>query len=162
MKQQEMGKTLRIPVHSQIDLITNSSTEIFVHSENSIEPAKELLSELLKLYGSDQKVDDVFTLSIQINDERLFEFFDYLCEEEDEELWEELGLENLRGKEREEKIQEVVSEIKLGKREMPDSIDDSSYETYLVVTSKDPKYDKFLKLLENFLYSPDYFEYSNN
>ncbi len=55
---------IKIPIHSQIDLITNSSTEIFVNAENSVEPCKELVDEILKLQGSDKTCDDIFSLKL--------------------------------------------------------------------------------------------------
>jgi len=163
MKQQEMDKIIKIPVHSQIDLITNSSTEIFVHSENSVEPARELLKELLKLSGSDENVNDVFELSIVQDEGNIENWFEYYLEGDDEAL-EELGLtdiDSLDWKERDKRINEVVKEIKEGKKPMPD-IDSYHIQTYLVVKSKLPKYDHLLKLLNNLLYSPDWYEHSSD
>lgn len=161
MKQQEMVK---IPVHSLIDLITNSSTEIFVHSEKSVEPAKELLQELLILNGSKEKVEDVFDFSIELG--RLEEYFEYYLEN-DEEALTELGIDpnefdNLDWTDRGKKIKEVVKDINEGRKEIPFSIDKYHVETYLVVKSKQSKYDHLLELLNKFLYSPDWYEHSSD
>lgn len=57
---------IRIPIHSMIDVITNSSTEIFVStSESSIESVKGLLQDVINLGGGDKKVDDIFDFSIE-------------------------------------------------------------------------------------------------
>jgi hypothetical protein len=157
MKQQEMVK---IPVHSLIDLVTNSSTEIFVHSEDSVAPAKELLTELLRLQGSTLTCDEVFEVTCQIDDDGLENYFGDL-EYHDEDLNEQLGLSEISDwKKRNEKIKEIVKEIREGKREMPE-LDEYSVQTFLIVKSKDPKYDNLVNMLVKLLYSPDYFEYSN-
>lgn len=56
---------LSIPFHSFIDVITNSSTEIFVgcHS-NTIAFAKDFINELLKVSKSDKTADDLFEFEI--------------------------------------------------------------------------------------------------
>lgn len=162
MKQHTMVK---IPVHSQIDLITNSSTEIFVHSENSIEPARELLAELLKMEGSDKNVDDVFEISTRMEEWNLEQMIEYGSEDIDcDELQQSLGIDpNLPYKEKEKAIKKVVKEIIDGTRSLPKEIEDYNYgvQTFLVVKAKDPKYSKFLDLLVKLVYSPDWYEYSN-
>jgi len=40
-------------IHSFIDVITNSSTEIFNYCSGSVEPAKLLLNEIIKVFGYD-------------------------------------------------------------------------------------------------------------
>lgn len=51
-------------IHSSIDLITNSSTEMFIDFSGSIDPLKELINEVLNLSGSNLTCDDVFTLTV--------------------------------------------------------------------------------------------------
>ncbi len=56
---------IRIPVHSIIDVITNSSTEIYTYAKDSAkEFAYEALNEILKIAGSDKKAEDLFDVSI--------------------------------------------------------------------------------------------------
>lgn len=57
---------LLIPIHSFIDVITNSSTSVYVgcHS-NTVKFAKDLVNDLLKAAGSEKNADDVFIFSIQ-------------------------------------------------------------------------------------------------
>lgn len=59
---------IRIPIHSIIAVITNSSTEIFVGSTNtSIEMAKGILQDIINIGGGHKNVDDIFEFEI-IND----------------------------------------------------------------------------------------------
>lgn len=52
---------LKLKTHSIIDVITNSSTEIFISSNNkTIEVAKEFINSLLKATGSKKEADDLF------------------------------------------------------------------------------------------------------
>ena len=78
-----------VAAHSVIDLITNSSTEMFIDFSGSIEPLKELINEFFKASGVDKTCDDVFKLSIRPvwwNDTNYMEET-----EEDFENWEEDG-----------------------------------------------------------------------
>jgi len=156
---------VRIPIHSMIDLITNSSTEIFVHSESSVKPAKDLLAELLKMENSEKTVDEVFTFSIETGD--LSYFIEILAdnmEDYDEETFNKLGLKDLNWAKQEEIVEQYVEDIENKKIKRPDYFDDLmdeheiNVDTYLVVKSNDTKYDHFLELLKKFLYSPDYQE----
>ena len=52
-----------VALHSAIDLITNSSTEMFMDFSGSIGPIKELINELLKSSG--KTCDEVFKISIR-------------------------------------------------------------------------------------------------
>jgi len=73
----------KINVHSVIDLITNSSTELFMDFSGSIKPLKELINEIFIIGGIDKTCDDVFELSIR---PEWWENEDY---EFDQETWEE-------------------------------------------------------------------------
>ena len=54
----------KVKVHSVIDLITNSSTEMFVDYSDSLEHIKELVDEILHLQGSTFRCDDVFEIKV--------------------------------------------------------------------------------------------------
>jgi hypothetical protein len=71
-------KELRIPVHSIIDVITNSSTEIYTYvSGNTEKAAYEILDEILKIAGSDKKAKDLFEVIVDKDDEeRIDEYSD--------------------------------------------------------------------------------------
>ena len=54
-----MNKVYIIPIHSIIDVITNSSTEVFANTHgNSMKMAKELVNKILKPTG--KTIDDYF------------------------------------------------------------------------------------------------------
>ena len=60
-----MIKSIIIPIHSFVDLITNSSSESYISSsESTIKAVKELVNNILELAGSTQKFDDLFTIDI--------------------------------------------------------------------------------------------------
>lgn len=59
-------ETIKIKLHSVVDVITNSSTVIYTYQNGSIEPAKELINEMIKLAGIEGKTaDDLFTFEIE-------------------------------------------------------------------------------------------------
>lgn len=65
---------LKIKFHSVVSLITNSSTVIFTYQDGSIAPAKELINEMLKLSGvEDKTADDVFYFGVFCDDDVYFE-----------------------------------------------------------------------------------------
>lgn len=58
--------TLRIPLHSFVDLITNSSSEIFISATNStIIAIKKLVDALLLAGGSRFTSDEVFEITLE-------------------------------------------------------------------------------------------------
>lgn len=62
-------KTLLIPVHSLIELITNSSSEVFVASDRqTLEKLATMIDKVLEAGGSDKKCDDLFKLSLRRED----------------------------------------------------------------------------------------------
>jgi hypothetical protein len=147
-----------------IDLITNSSTEIFVDSESSIKPAKALLAELLKMEHSLKTVDEVFTFNIRYESDALSDILSDRMDEYDEETYKEIGLDTATYQESWKIVEQYLEDIDNGKRERPkyfEEIMDNeeiNVDTILVITSNDSKYDHFLGLLKTFLYSPDYQE----
>lgn len=63
---------LRIKYHSFIDIITNSSTEIYVSvGDWSVNAVKDLVNGMLKIAKSDKTCDDLFEISVN----------NYRCEE---------------------------------------------------------------------------------
>jgi len=154
MKQQE---TVKLLVHSFIDLITNSSTEIFVHSKDSLKPAKELLTEFLKISGSDKTFDEVFEITLKLDSDNIREYMSYYLDDFEKK---ELGLDDLLYEEQNDKIHKIINEIMSGERKFKFQ-DDYHIQTYIEIKSKDSKYDVFIKQLESFLYSPEWYEHSN-
>ena len=61
-------KSLFIPIHSFVDVITNSSSEIFVSAdEGTVEAVKESINNLLKGTGSNKTADELFDFSVCID-----------------------------------------------------------------------------------------------
>lgn len=56
---------IKIKLHSLIDLITNSSTEIYTFSSASLQACKNMVDEFFKMSGINKTCDDVFELSIK-------------------------------------------------------------------------------------------------
>lgn len=61
-------KVIKIPVHSIIDVITNSSTEIYTFYGGCVEPAKDLIKEMFKAFNIDKPVDEVFKIFVLADD----------------------------------------------------------------------------------------------
>lgn len=57
--------SIKIRVHSFIDIITNSSTEIYVCAGNgTVNSIKKLVDSILKAGKSDKRFDDLFEISL--------------------------------------------------------------------------------------------------
>ncbi len=62
-------KQIKIPVHSFIDVITNSSTEIYMKThDGSVKYLKEFINTLMIAAESDKKADDLFDFDVQLDD----------------------------------------------------------------------------------------------
>ena len=80
-----------LKIQSVSDIITNSSSEVFmVYNEDSIKQIKELVNAILSLSENNKYTfDDLFTIEICFDKERLMENTDYEYEGlSDEELFE--------------------------------------------------------------------------
>lgn len=52
--------------HSFVDLITNSSTEIYIKAtDHTIASVKSMIDHLCKMVGSDKRADDLFEFSLE-------------------------------------------------------------------------------------------------
>lgn len=72
MRHSEMDNknTIKIKIHSLVDVITNSSTTIYVQChDNTIKYAKELIDIFLQATGSNKKADDLFTFNFDVDRE---------------------------------------------------------------------------------------------
>jgi len=66
-------KTLKINVHSFIDVITNSSTEIYVSvGTNTVNFIKNIIDTTLKMAKSDLRSDDLFIFDIESDGENWY------------------------------------------------------------------------------------------
>lgn len=58
-------KAIKISLHSFVDLITNSSSEVFVSSSDHTERmVKELIDKILKNAGTEKTCDELFNVSV--------------------------------------------------------------------------------------------------
>jgi len=66
-----MNKKYTIKIHSFVDLITNSSTEIYIEAtEKTIQSIKEIIDNILLLGNSDYTCDDLFDIELEdVSDE---------------------------------------------------------------------------------------------
>ena len=85
---------LIIKHHSFVDVITNSSTELFIGDySKGIECITEIITEIINVYNlktsSKLVFDDVFSPITMINDENLFSYLDLIIDYiyPDDELW---------------------------------------------------------------------------
>ena len=75
-----MKTKISIKIHSFVDLITNSSSEIFVQAnDKTIESIKEIVNNLLGIANSELKFDDLFTAHLQVMD---YDSYEYIKESE--------------------------------------------------------------------------------
>ena len=59
-------KTITLKIHSFIDIITNSSTEIFIQAtDKTIKNIKQLINSILTIGGSKMTSDDMFEISLK-------------------------------------------------------------------------------------------------
>lgn len=64
-----MKKEWKIKIHSIIDVITNSSTEIYIQADsNTIEKTFELFDIIIKASGSDKSARELFDLRIELGE----------------------------------------------------------------------------------------------
>ena len=60
-----LNEKYTIPVHSFVDLITNSSTEIYIEADKgTFKSVTEMINKILDLGGSKMKCDDLFTIEL--------------------------------------------------------------------------------------------------
>lgn len=150
---------IKLGFHSMVDVITNSSTTIFTYSDGSVEPAKKLIDEILKLMGSELKSDDIFFIDTFVEGDY---YTEQLYEGDDSCLPE--GFEELGWQEKSEIVRGIVSESiekVLRGDERPQwmiDADNGQYEYYdyptvLYITPKDDRYIPLAEKLNKFLYS---------
>ena len=69
---------ITLKVHSFIDIITNSSTEIYIQaSEKTIQSIKTLVNSILAIGESKLTCDEIFTMELKSNKEEDDEYEDY-------------------------------------------------------------------------------------
>ena len=156
-------KAVKIKMHSLIDLITNSSTEIFTYSEGSVEPMKEMINEILGTFGIKETCDDMFNTVVMCDNEYQYEEYITKLKDDEEDLPKDYD-ESID-------IEQLVEDVKAGKvskpkwfEEVEESENEWDYlqpETYLYIIPKDEKYRVMAEKIRDFLYSTNH-EATNN
>jgi len=153
----------QVAIHSVTDLITNSSTTIYTHSDQSPKAMVEMIDGIFKVFGINKKCEDVFDLSVEISDPECItdRVIDYLCDDPTtvpEDFYNQDIDEDLFNK-----LDKLYSDIFDDGAKKPDwlaaaeniIIESMDYEpsTSLQITAKQPEYEEIAQLIINFLYS---------
>lgn len=130
-----MKTIYKIKIHSFVDLITNSSTEIYIRaSDKSIETLKKIIDNLLELGESKYKADDLFDFSLKL-DELLLD--DYITKKMIENHGEDVYI-KCSGEQITKFIEEIVENVpKYIENDIIKNMDwDTSGEIYIKAKSK--------------------------
>ena len=164
----------KINIYSIVDVITNSSTTIYTYQENSIEPAKELIEEILKLLRDEEEdysidPDDYFYFGVFCKNELYFDRFDYKKErEKPDDMPEVKGEYNTKqwkytNRKREKWLNNLKKDIMKGEKKKPNWMEiveeEGGYsvltpDTYLHIIPKEEKYKPLVEKIINFINSP--------
>lgn len=69
--------TYLIRIHSFVDLITNSSTELFVSSsQHTVDGVKSVINAVLTMGGSTLKADDIFSFELSKDEDSYSDYGD--------------------------------------------------------------------------------------
>lgn len=135
-----MEQIFKLKLHSSVDLITNSSTVIFTYSSGSIEKVKELVNEMLKVFGhEDKSFDDLFWAKVIPED-----YADY---NEVPDNYKELEIQYIKGE---------IEEPEWIRGGDYGDYGDYDCSNYLVIIPKDENYKKLAEKLISYLYSTDH------
>jgi hypothetical protein len=159
---------MEIPIHSQTDLITNSSTTIYTYSDQSPEACREMINEIFKTFGINKTCDDVFDLIITLDNYWHYSYYINRCDEDEDEdeyldpdvdkLTKPNPLSGFKDRKRIEELFKLVAAGKIEKPEWMNEAEKHSYEngyggSVMHILPKAPEYEKLAKLVSNFLYS---------
>lgn len=142
---------LKLKIHSVVDLITNSSTVIYTYQDGSLPSLKELVNEMLKTLGHEDKTfDDVMYAGVIPDD-----YAKKTEEGEPNEIpdnYKELEIQYIKGE-----IEKPTWMINTGA-----CYDNYDGDTSLHIIPKEEKYAELAKQLIAFLNSPDHEAASDN
>jgi len=132
----------KLKIHSTTDLITNSSTTIFTFSDGCDAVLREMINEILRVFGIDKKCDDLFHMVVLADDD--YHYLEY----DNTELSTEEIREQLR----------AVKNGEMPKPEWFNTVESHVSEelqggTTLYISPKNPEYEKMAQLIYKFLYS---------
>lgn len=149
---------IKLKLHSVVDVITNSSTVIYTYQNGCIEPAKELVDEMLKLSGvTDKTAEDVFYFGVFCDDQQYFDILNNKGSKIPEGCPEVTG--HWSSEERKETealrqkwFDDIVLKVMKGEISKPDWMEEAESahgwsewapDSYLCLTPKDEKYTEF-------------------
>jgi hypothetical protein len=141
---------LSIPIHSQTDAITNSSTTIYTYSDKSPAACREMIDEIFKTFGINKKCDDVFNLVVLLDNEEYYEHWL-----------------DCQGHETEGDLSEMIDKVRTGKVEKPKWMDQAEKKrewgggSTLNIHAKSIEYEGLATLVRKFLYSTTSEEHSS-
>ena len=153
-----------LKIHSITSLITNSSTTIYTNCTRSVEPAKQLLNEILRLAGETKTCDEVFEIFVSkdIDFERIWDCaYDYICDKHLEPWYNEsdddVYFDTFK------QFFDSVMDNKIEKPEWFENLEsdieeDYDADTQLKISVKDPKYQPLADFVIKFINSPAHFE----
>jgi len=148
-------ETIKIYLHSSVDLITNSSTVIFTYSEGSLGSVKELVNEMLKVFGYEGKTfDDFFYAETFIED-------DYNYSKERCGFGFPKGIKDEKTFIKEIKLKVLKGEIEkpewmINAEEYDGYYDGFNFPTVLEILPKSEEYAELANKLLNYLYSTEH------
>jgi hypothetical protein len=155
---------MKIQLHSMTDLITNSSTVIYTYSDASLDACKKMINEIFKTFNIDKTCNDVFDLSVDLEDNCYYN--DALCDLDDEDIPVELKeffAEDSKAdwKERDKALDTYIAKVNRGEIKKPEWMEEAEGErsdgykpsNTLTIQPKLPEYKKLAKLIKDFLYS---------
>lgn len=146
MKTDQTGDnmSIAIPIHSQTDIITNSSTTIYTYSDRSPAACKEMIDAIFVAFGIPKKCDDVFNVIALLNENEHYEY------------WLDSN-----GHEVDGDVYELINKVKEGKVDKPqwmykaEKSRDHGGGSVMHISPKSPEYEEVAKRIARFLYSTE-------
>ena len=138
-------KMIKFKVHSVIDVITNSSTEIYSWYDGSVSACKEMINEFIKTFGiEDKTADDIFYIDVFLDS---YDYTDFMDKDTKE-------------------IEQMIKDVLCGKIKKPQGFIDAekSYNkngNYFYIEPKSEDYKSLVDAIKKLLNSPTYDAYYN-
>jgi hypothetical protein len=145
----------KIKLHSTIDLITNSSTEIFINSDASSNALDEMVDEFLKQLDSQLRCKDIFHMVVLSDSLEIYQ--EYLDRQDSDFL-------EKQNQQKPEDFDKFIDGVISGKNEKPTWFLEAEAKrentgTTLYISPKKKKYTKLAGLIREFLYSTEAVDY---
>jgi len=141
---------MKIRIHSQTDLITNSSTTIYTYSESSPKACIEMINAIFESFGVGYKCEDIFNLVLLLEDDYQYKY--WLKQ---------------KGNVVDGDLDEFIKKVRAGKAEKPawmldaEAANEERGGTTLYISAKKPEHNNMADKIYSFLYSTRAEESSN-